>query len=417
MPKVLVVTRHFPPIGSVGASIRIVKFLKFLSKDGWSFIVLTQDPERPAVTESDGSDFMLSELPESVEVFRIAAPLTVSGTRPDNSILKNISSLGWALLVVIKAFSLIRNKKIDLIYTAIPVIANALICVILHKIYKIPFVLDIKDDYVGSVLYHSKSRFRRWVERGVERLVINNSSGFSVVTQHSLYAYQQRYPDIAHKFHLIPNGCDVEEFQKKDILVRKNPQEKFLILNSATRYQSQYRDAKPFIQALGKLLANRPELKSKIDVVFLGNSLSCEYDSLITELDLTAVIRNMPAQQRDDYRWWLNRAGLYLLIQPLKNLTAIAGTLYEYWAVGAGPILLISEKGSSYDLVTSHRLGRWFDFDDIEGIEFYIYNVYAAFMADTPVTISPDGIENYDRSRLASLMGQYWLSCINNHEK
>src|SRR2546429_361750 len=77
-PHVLVLLYYFPPMGAGGASIRTVKFLKYLSREGWKFTVITADPARAITPTSDSSSrFLLDDIPHDTRLIRVPAPFQI----------------------------------------------------------------------------------------------------------------------------------------------------------------------------------------------------------------------------------------------------------------------------------------------------------------------------------------------------
>lgn len=63
----------FPPFGSVGHSIRVVKFVKYLPALGWLPVVLTIDDQREYMDHrKQGSESLLSDIPKEVSIYRTA---------------------------------------------------------------------------------------------------------------------------------------------------------------------------------------------------------------------------------------------------------------------------------------------------------------------------------------------------------
>jgi hypothetical protein len=101
-----------------------------------------------------------------------------------------------------------------------------------------------------------------------------------------------------------------------------------------------------------------------------------------------------------------------LLVQPVNNTTAISGTLYEYWATGKAPVLLISEEGASSALVGENRIGKHFLFDQIVEIAAYIEKIFDAYESGQPIWIEREGIQNFDRKALARQMEDIWQKAL-----
>ena len=429
MPKSLVISRHFPPLGSVGSSIRLVKIIKYLTQANWNFIVLTQDPARSVTHEEELSKFMEDEIPLGTQVIRIPAPFSdvVSQKNNENetdyhinkmkSLIKSLldkvmpqSSLWWGVRVLMQGRKVIIQENVDIIYTPSPVFMNAFIGYLIALFFHKPLFLDLKDDWVGSAIYNNKKIIGKLVDRLFESVIIHNAEKVIIVTEHSYNTYKQRYPKLAliNKFELIPNGCDLDEYSSLRGRAHEIDRTRFRIISAAWGYQKDYRDITPFFLGLSKFLKRFPEAWEKIEVVLLGNSLSTEYDELLDQTGIRKITKLVGSLHRELMIETLWTADLFLLVQPKNNVTAISGTIYEYWAIGHAPILIISEQGASSEIIDRYNLGKSFCFKDHQGIVDYLQAVYYAKMNGNPLIIKRDGIENFDRKILANRMGHLW---------
>lgn len=427
MAKALIVSSAFPPLGSAGGSIRLVKFLKFMSNWGWKFVVFTQDIQRTIIPEQVLSSFLLDELPTDIVVERVPAPFSPAQADSQikqneldkviSSIFKKISgdsALPWGLKVFWKGLIYLRKSQIQIVFGTAPPFTNALVAMLLGWAGHKPFVLDLRDDWVGLPIFLRKNILRQKFEIFLEGLIIRSASAIITVTPQSHRLYKERYAHLGEpeKFHLIPNGCDLEEYDDLENRERKIASNRFLILSAAWWYRKGHRDISPFLLALDMFLKRRTDAREKVEIVLLGNSLSAEYDQLLADLNLEKVIQRMGAIDRDELLEWLWKADLFLLVQPINNTTAISGTLYEYWAAGKAPILLISEEGASSALVEDNQIGRHFHFDQVEQIVGYIEKIFDAYESGHPVWIEREGIENYDRKMLARRMADVWQNLL-----
>jgi glycosyltransferase involved in cell wall biosynthesis len=425
VPKALVVSSVFPPLGSAGGSIRLVKLLKYMSLSNWQFVVYTQDLEDTIVPEQTLSAFLLNEIPNNIEIKRVSAPFAVNRELNQESFLKSItgklfrkvvghSAIPWGLRVLWNGLIQMRKSKIDIVFATAPPYTNVLIGMLASWLGGKPFVLDLRDDWVGSSSFYQKSALTQKAETFLEKMIVREASAVITVTPHSFALYKERYAylNMPEKFHLVPNGCDLEEFEYLENREKHISSDCFLILSAAWWYQKKHRDITPFLFSIHRLLEKRPDINGKIALVLLGNSLSSEYDSMLTDLRLEKVIHRLDAVGRKELLDWLWKADLLMLLQPIGNTTAISGSLYEYWATGKAPILLISEEGASSALVKDHQIGQHFHHDQINAIADYVESLYDAYSSGKPIWIERDGIQNFDRKFLAEKMNNIWKNLL-----
>jgi len=419
LANALIVSIYFPPLGTAGGSIRLVKFIKYLSIWDWKFVVFTQDMRQTVVPEQILSSFLLDELPKDIVIKRVGAPLSVnqSNSSKGAGIFRKIlgdSSLAWGLRVFWKGLVEMRKSRIDLVFGVTPPFTGALIGMLLSWVAHKPFVLDLKDDWVGSPTFKRKSILRQKSEMVLESLIVRSASAVITVTPLSHRLYMERYAhlDQPEKFHLIPNGCDLDEYDDLGHRERRLASHRFLILSAAWGFRKDYRDITPFLLGLDVFFKRNADAREKVEVVLLGDSLSAEYHELLIDLNLDKVIQRAGAVKRNKLIEWLWKADLFLLVQPVHNTTAISGTLYEYWAVGKAPVLLISEQGASSALVEENSIGKHFYFDQIAQIAEYIEEIFDAYQSGQPIWIEREGITNFDRKALAGRMADIWQKAL-----
>lgn len=410
MKTALIVSSYFPPFHSAGGSIRLVKFIKHMSAWWWKFAVYTRDRPGDVASNETLSSFLLDELPEGIVIKRIGDPFSLPAAR---RVLSG-SSLGWGLNVVRRGIADLKTQDVDLVFGVTPPFSNALAAMLLAWFGRKPFVLDLKDDWVGSPIFLQKNILRQKTEKLLESLIVRNSSAVITVTPQSFQLYEHRYQYLRtpEKFHLIPNGCDLPEYERLATRTREINSERFLILSAAWGFRKDYRDITPFLLALDMFLKRRPDARKKINIRLLGDSLSAEYDKLISRLGLHEIIKSVGAVKREELVEWLWKADLFLLVQPVDNKTAISGTLYEYWATGKAPVLLIAEEGASSTLVEENHIGRQFHFDQISQIADYIEWIFNAYGRGQPVWIDRAGVQNFDRRSLAKRMDEIWRNVV-----
>ncbi len=102
----------------------------------------------------------------------------------------------------------------------------------------------------------------------------------------------------------------------------------------------------------------------------------------------------------------MQAADLLLAINYEGFSTLIPGKIYEYWAVGGPPILLLSCPGAAASFVEQHSLGLTVDPSDVAGIQQAILTVYRQSKTAAPLRVSTAGIEAYDRQALTRKLAQ-----------
>jgi glycosyltransferase involved in cell wall biosynthesis len=435
MKRVLVLARVFPPFRSVGHSIRMVKFIKYLPALGWLPSVLTIDDRRELEFDrKQGSETLLAEIPQEVSIYRTAAGepswrflekerefgrrnlLTrvaaklLGGARrwlfrnvllPDRFIL-------WLPFALQRGRQIARSEGIEVIFATCPPYSATVIGALLKLVTGKRLVLDFRDDWLDTPSYRSMPPIARLVSRWMERWVVGLADKVVLVTDWSRNAFLDRYPTEAPaKFILVPNGCDLGEFAVLGPLITMPRNPRFTILHAGSLSDSKHwaRTPATLFQALHSIVQRQPWMAQELNLAFTG-FLPEGARQLVSDLDLSGVVTELGFLPRDEFIRFMQASDLLVVINYEGFATLIPGKIYEYWAVGGPPIILLSCAGAAASLVAKHSLGITVDPSDVAGIEDAILMAYHRSKSTTPMRLSTAGIESYDRQALTRQLAQ-----------
>jgi glycosyltransferase involved in cell wall biosynthesis len=434
--KVLVITRSFPPLRTVGSSIRVVKFIKYLPALGWLPVVLTIDGTKEYESQrKQGSAILLPEIPMEVKVHRTSA------AEPTLNLVEKVADakkrgglpgllvrflyaawhwtsqrlfspdpyVTWLPIAVWHGWKIAREERIDAILATCPAYSVALIGVLVKYLSAKPLILDFRDDWIDTPFYHSKPRLNRWIERWLERWAVSHAARVLLVTERSKAAFAARYPGQPEdKFVFLPNGCDLGDYKAGEFSGEIN-QTCFTIVHAGLLMESKEgpyrRSPRAFFQAVHGLCEAHPELREILSISFTGN-LPESIRKVIAEFDLCRSVREMGDLPMPVLIEVFQQADLLLAINYDGWETIIPGKLYEYWAAGGPPVLLLSGPGAASELVARYNLGITTGPEDSVAIAEAIWEVYRRREAGEPLRINRAGIEKYDRKYLAGQLAQ-----------
>jgi len=430
MKKVLMVAHVFPPFRSVGHSIRAVKFIKYLPASGWLPVVLTIDERKEYFDYlKEGSVSLLSEISNNVSVYRAPAG------EPSLEYLEREKKFGqrnWATAIIVKVFGgvrrwlfrnlvlpdrrvtwlpfalglgrrIVKKEGIDVIFSTCPPHSATLVGAFLKKLTGKPLVLDFRDDWIDTPWHHSRPSLVQRIERWMENWVVRAADKVILVTEWSRNAFLSRYPEQpVEKFVYVPNGCDLEEFTALPLRKSISRNRKFTIVHAGSLNDSEnwMRSPETFFRALYNVFQTQPALKEQIVTSFTG-SFPESQRKLVDKLGLSGVVKELGFLPRDDWGRYLKSSDLLLVINYDGFSTLIPGKIYEYWAIGGPPILLISCRGAATEFVKQHNLGFSADPHDVAGIERAILEVYVQSKTNSPIEINTEGVEAFDRRSLS----------------
>ncbi len=154
-----------------------------------------------------------------------------------------------------------------------------------------------------------------------------------------------------------------------------------------------------------RLLCEHPELKDELDLVFTGY-FPGEVQTLVEAMGISDVVRMLGNVPYREVPPLTKSADLLLAMNYEGWATLIPGKIYEYWAAGGAPILLLSCAGAASELVERHKLGFTVDPHDVDGICRAILDVFHRSKTGMPLRVSRTGVEAYDRQALTSRLGE-----------
>jgi glycosyltransferase involved in cell wall biosynthesis len=435
MKKVLMIARAFPPFQSVGHSIRVVKFIKYLPAFGWLPSVLTIDDRREyEFDRKHGSETLLSEIPPEVLIHR-----TVAG-EPSSRFLEKEREFGqrnWLTRVIVKVLGgarrwafrnillpdrcvvwlpfalgrgrqIIRSQGIDVIFATCPPHSATLIGALLKLLTGRRLILDFRDDWIDTPWYHSKPTLIRMIHRRLESWAVKTADKVILVTEWSKNAFLERYPSQpSDKFIFISNGCDLGDFAMLTSMTPAPRNSKFTIVHAGSLNVSKLFGRSPagLFQAIQQILLQQPGLAEQLTVALAGD-LPEEHRRLAEEMGLSRVIKGLGHVPHDELIRLIKSADLLLAINYEGWSTLIPAKIYEYWAVGGPPILLLSCHGAASMFVKRHGLGLTVEPFDVAGIRQAILAVYGQRGTAAALNVSTAGIEKYDRQALTRELAQ-----------
>jgi glycosyltransferase involved in cell wall biosynthesis len=195
---------------------------------------------------------------------------------------------------------------------------------------------------------------------------------------------------------------------------RKNKvtSKKFTMLSAASGYRRDYRELTPILLGLKIFFKKFPDAKEKFTICFIGDEPSGEYQEMMAELGISELVEYSGPVGREELVKRLWNADLFFEILLRGIPTAVSGTLYEYWAAGKAPILLVSEEGEASKILKDNQLGAHALLDEVNFIADYIEKVYLAYSSGSPMWITREGVEKYSRKQLTAQMVKLWNQSV-----
>ncbi|MGH3073697.1 MAG: glycosyltransferase [Gaiellales bacterium] len=423
--RALIVSYYFPPAGGGGVQ-RVLKLCKHLPAFGWDVDVLA--PDDPKWVAHDPG--LAAEIPAGTVVHR-ARYRGPSDERPAADVLAGAEGLrgvatraglyGRQLLVpdprvvwvpdaARAAVRIVRERSANVVLTTSPPSSAHMIGNIVARRTGVPWIADLRDSWLANPhrRYDRRSvRAKRAVLETMARRTFARVSALTAVTE-TIADEARALAPAGTPSAVISNGCDFDEFAG----LEHTPSDRLRILHAGFFFG--VRSPRPFLEALARLLADRPELREVIEARFVGGFRTADRQ-WAESLGLGGALRIDGFLPHDQALAAMKGADALLLLIPRAGglgLSVLSGKLFEYLAAERPVLALVPPEGIAADLLRSTGFGRIADPDDVGAIRAQLEGLVEAWRAgdlgDRP--LPADLRERLDRRTRASEMADVFRS-------
>lgn len=422
--KVLMIAYSFPPRGGGGVQ-RTLKFVKYLRLFDWEPVVLTVKSRQHELWD----DSMIEEIPEGVSTYRTFAvdPLNMyqyfkrwpaprsfshagstygKDTGDLLRVMKDIvhclsvpdTQIGWLPFAVLKGKKIIETENIDCLYsTSAPATAH-LIALCLKRWKNLPWVADFRDAWEQHPFAVYQWKLRLKVEERLERAVLQTADRLVTVTSPIAEAMSRKNSQaVQNKFSVITNGYDENDFRDLPLANKTEP-DKFTIVYTGSFYD--LRTPRFFLEAMKRLLIEKPLLRDQIEAVFAGRWEEKDKE-MIGYMGLEDVVKMKGYVTHDESLHLLNNGTALLLILVSNEVGVYTGKIFEYLAVKKPILALVPSSGIAADLIRETKSGIVVDSEDVNAIKNAIFDMYSEYKKGTLAVRNNDSIiQQYERKNL-----------------
>jgi glycosyltransferase involved in cell wall biosynthesis len=360
--KVLIITYYWPPSGGSGVQ-RWLKFVKYLPQYGWTPYVFT--PENPAFDIKDES--LLKDIPRDAEVIKLPiwepyqafqklAKIFTGKTvkaNPNEMVVKQNTSLFQKLSVWVRANLFIPDPRIFWVRPSVNflndfIIENKIQTVITtgppHSIHliglklkkhnpAIKWIADFRDPWSEwgflqnlPLLPITKGYIKR-----LEQRVLQHANEVITVTPSWVKMFEKLG---SRRVTLLTNGYDEDDFKS----FSRVKSDKFIICHVGI--VNEQCNPTPFMQAIKKLLALKPELQSELRIRFIGDVKKNFIEEVQRDEQLKAVTEFIDRVSHEKILEYYREVSISLLVLTgyKEPESYLPGKIFEYIRVGA-PVL------------------------------------------------------------------------------
>ncbi len=415
--RVLVIAYYFPPMGLSGVQ-RTAKFVKYLPDAGWEPTVLTCEPggyfafDHSLLEEIEdaGIEIIRTRGWDPTRLFRGKEVVTLPDEHrrrwfatfsqflfaPDNKI-------GWFSAARRAGLEALDRLQHDAIFSTAPPYTSHLVGRSLSVRTGTPLVLDFRDDWLGNPRHAYPTSLHRSVSAKLERNALQTADRVVAVNEFIRRNLLHRNLGVVdpEDVVVISQGYDPRDFERKgsaDLV-----SERFTLVYAGVFYDAQTPDY--FLHGLADLLSRRPELRDRIEAVFVG-LLPVSAAEVIARLGLDPVVRHTGYLPHDDAIAYLCASDvLWMTVGRAQGAETISTSkLFEYFGARK-PVLGLVPSGAARDALQRYEAAEIVEPDAVSEISAAIERLFEAWENNRLPVPKRSTIEQFDRRKLAKSLG------------
>jgi len=399
----------YPPIQSP-ASVRVSKFIKYLTRFGWNCIVVTADRGPLRGTKEDNS--LDSDVPQTVDVLRPhsflprISPEIILGTSRENLgvsgfIKETLYNLIFPDQYILWALSSLKTitktaKRGDIIITTISPYSSVLTGLGLKLLKGTKWVIDYRDGWTTDPNYKFTPP-KRFLEKILEFFCVRFADKITCVSEPIKTDLEKNF-GVKGKIAIVENGFDTDD----NIAPISLSDNTFNIIYTGM-ISSRTRDITQLIYAMDDIVNKQHYTNIRLYIIGnMYNQLGAKdfrYKTLRDKLNLKDNIQFFEAVPRNDALAYQRGANALLLIYTSKKDTSsiMSSKVFEY-IQAKKPIIGLIGKSEVRDLILENDLGVCADptnKDEIVKAILKIYKQPNKYYNNTEL------MEKYNRKNLA----------------
>lgn len=354
MKKVLFIDYFFPPMA---ADWRGVAFAKFLPQFGWQPVVVSAADS----VNYDKDYSLLQEIPSETKVCRVGhfePPKSWLYARRRLKLEADFPDYykSWQRPAYLAAREILRQEKVDLIYSASPTFTTAFVAMQLKQEFGIPWVADFLDGWsVNDFLNVQFDQYllqplRRWHKnriRRAEHSILETADKVTVIHPHIKQRWVELHKIEESKVVVITDGYDESAFA--GLSPRFQDSDRLTIVFLGSFYES-------FREPIRNFLAALHEVDENADAVFIGRAAT--YIQKMNAPNSTCIL-HLP--QKKAFTFALSSHFLFEVMPEYAKWSPTK--TYDYLRLGKPILALVPRDGDTAKIIRQAKAGFVLPFD------------------------------------------------------
>lgn len=381
MKNVLFVSYTFPPLLAPG-SFHCLRAVRHLPKYGWNPIVVTVDEKYSSFPK----DFdLLNTLPKDLKIFstktveyRLLLKI-INRTLPWLLAVPD-QQIGWYPFAMAQSKRLLKEFKIDLIYTRANPFTCHMVGLALKKQTNLPWVTHFSDPWTDSQYFKKYNKLQHNINKSLEQQTVALADAIVFTNEQAKDLVMHKYPQYQHKGFVIPQGFDrelVEEVKKSDLLKQLTAVKKsFRMVYTGNFYGE--RNPVNLMSAVSKIKSSHPDLVANLEILLVGE-VENKHIQTIAESGLNnsiKIVKTVPYRESIAY---MLSADLLLLIDAPNDKPSpfLPSKLIEYVSTNKPILGLTPVTGAAAELLKQTNNSVVAP-EDKSGIEKQLINILSS---------------------------------------
>lgn len=358
--RLLLLAYYFPPLAGM-ASVRAERFARRLPELGWVTTVITprdgmyhrraepwQAPQGVSVVRTGSLELSRlarrgyaaigGDVPEQATEIRGARTGRLGGWL--RRLLHDIvylpdAQIGWYPFALAAARRALRSSPHDVVLTSSVPYTSHLVGLALRRRRESAWVAELRDPFAGSLVRTESSRWRRWLDRRLERRILGRADRVVVTAQDTRAALLEAHPGVdPDRIVVVTNSFDPTMHPRPRPPAPDAP----LRLVHAGSLLSGFQDPRPLVEAAARIERER---EGSVRIVALGPAAEWErardsVDGAARWIELRGIVT--PAVVHDE----LAGASALLILTPGERFRdVLAGKTFE-WLGARRPALVVA---------------------------------------------------------------------------
>lgn len=326
--KIFFLAPLFAPSELTGG-IRSTKFAKYLDRFGFDVTVLTFEHQTKInVSLLDGL--------QNVKIELCGKP---------KKIIFNDLGLAFTIQGFFKALKIAKKFKPNYVFVSMPTFLNSILALIIKKLYKIEYILDYRDLWVGDP-YPSKglkSRLFKKISTLIEPIILKSCYFSSYVSKEMLGDQLRLYPWLKKdKTHIISTGYDHEDIEK---IILTNNKNRFLAHVGNADIDMNLSD---LIEIVKLTKIQKILIKKKLKFLFVGSKNNILQELLDGNIKKFFIFKNYLPHSKA-LQLMADSKGLIILGSNVKQ--RLNRKVFEYTSLNSNIFYLGNEQSATAQII------------------------------------------------------------------